>query len=522
MQVLLLTPGSFCLRQSVAASQGFSMLSLKEVRRAAGVLEARLSGTRLQRIVQAGDFRLIMEFYGQAATHLVSLSCRPRFARIGSPGEMPKAPPIPPAFAQYLRARLGRASFESITAAAHDRRMGVRLNSRAGAFEIVLSILGARSNIYLLDASAVLLHAMRPLAETRRELVLGEPWTEPEGSPRSEGADRWESVPDERYLEAVEDTYAALERDEEAKSLARRLENALNKEADFLERKAANLLADLGEAAEAEDYRRKGELLKLALHSIRPGAESVAVTDYQTGTPVVISLDPRLSPSENLAAYFKRYQKELRGVGAIREQLQALRNTQAALAELQRGLSGMLGPSGLDLPALRLLAAEPPVRKLLSRYYPDRVPRARRPAAMVRGRKEIPGRLQPKRYRTEQGLEIWVGRSEEGNDYLTTRLARGNDLFFHLEGYPGSHVILRTEGKGAPPAESVLDACELAVHFSKLKEARRADVHVAPVKNIKKPKGAKPGLVYVTRGKTIHLRRDPKRLENILASRLDE
>src|SRR5881409_3443510 len=54
-------------------------------------------------------------------------------------------------------------------------------------------------------------------------------------------------------------------------------------------------------------------------------------------------------------------------------------------------------------------------------------------------------------YRSTDGLEIWVGRSDEGNDYMTTRLARGNDLFFHLEGAPGSHVILRTEGRADPP-----------------------------------------------------------------------
>jgi predicted ribosome quality control (RQC) complex YloA/Tae2 family protein len=105
---------------------------------------------------------------------------------------------------------------------------------------------------------------------------------------------------------------------------------------------------------------------------------------------------------------------------------------------------------------------------------------------------------------------------------LTTRLARGNDLFFHLEGWPGSHVILRTEGRTDPPPESVLDACELAVHFSKQAKSNRADVHVAAVKDVKKPPGAKPGLVYVRRGKTVHLRRDPKRLERVLASRLEE
>jgi len=118
-------------------------------------------------------------------------------------------------------------------------------------------------------------------------------------------------------------------------------------------------------------------------------------------------------------------------------------------------------------------------------------------------------------------LEIWVGRSAAGNDHLSIRLARGKDLFFHLDGAPGSHVILRTEGKSDPPAEAVLDACELAVHFSKQKNASRADVHAVPIANVRKPKGAKPGLVTVHGGKTIHLRRVPQRLKRVLDSLID-
>jgi len=156
---------------------------------------------------------------------------------------------------------------------------------------------------------------------------------------------------------------------------------------------------------------------------------------------------------------------------------------------------------------------------LIRRHFAKRKPAISRTKSTEK--REIPARLLPKRYRTQDGLEVWVGRSDEGNDYLTMRMARGNDLFFHLDGYPGSHVVLRTEGLLDPSPGSLLDACELAVHFSKLKNAGSSDVHVAPIKNVKKPKGVKPGLVYVRSGKTIHLRRDPKRLQSILASRLD-
>jgi predicted ribosome quality control (RQC) complex YloA/Tae2 family protein len=257
------------------------------------------------------------------------------------------------------------------------------------------------------------------------------------------------------------------------------------------------------------------------LHTIKHGDEAVRTLDYETGEVLTIPLDPTLSPAGNLEAYFGRYQKELRSVSAIEEQIESVRKSQSVIEELQTALQGLLGRPEPSLEALKAFAGQARMRRLLARYYPSHKPQpaeAKGPA----GKKEVPARLLPKRYRTADGLEIWVGRNDEGNDYLTTRLARGNDLFFHLEGYPGSHVVLRTEGRTEAPPESVLAACELAVHFSKLKEVSRAEVHVAHIKDVKKPKGVKRGLVYVTRGKTVHLRRDSKRLEDILASRLDE
>jgi predicted ribosome quality control (RQC) complex YloA/Tae2 family protein len=220
-----------------------------------------------------------------------------------------------------------------------------------------------------------------------------------------------------------------------------------------------------------------------------------------------------------MKSYFARYQKEMRGEKIIRQQLEEVQKAQSAMEEIEQRLQEVLHCEPLDLGALENLASVKTVRRLLQRNQPNSKPS--KSIARPKRKKEIPSRLLPKRYQTRDGLEIWVGRSDEGNDYLTTRLARGNDLFFHLEGNPGSHVILRTEGRSDPPAASLLDACELAVHFSKLKNTTRADVHMAPIKNVKKPKGAKPGLVFVRKGRTIHLKRDPKRLQNILASRLN-
>jgi predicted ribosome quality control (RQC) complex YloA/Tae2 family protein len=494
------------------------MLSLRELRRAAQVLQAKLPGATLRRVAQADENALVLTFEISKDKAHVLISCKPNYARICLI-DLPEPATASGSLYEYVQAHLVGSSLAGIESSGEDRQIGLRLQLRSGLFVLVLSIMGARSNIYLLDADGRVVHSMRPLDQTRRELRIGEPWTNPRGVALMEGVDRWEGVPDEQYLEIIGKTYQRLEQKHKAELLARRIEHAVKKEKAFLDRKSQNLQEDLGEARQAEAYRRKGELLKSVLHRIKPGDDRVMAADYQTGEVFEIPLDPKLLPAANLESYFARYQKESRGVKRIQQQLEDLDALRVELDAIEQRLKVALHGESPDLSALEKLASQGNVRRLLNRHSPERKPGIS--PVQSAGKKAIPTRLMPKRYKTQDGLEIWVGRSDEGNDHLTTRLARGNDLFFHLEGYPGSHVVLRTEGRLDPPANSLLDACELAVHFSRMKDARSADVHVAPIKDVKKPRGAKPGLVYVRRGKTIHLRRDAKRLQSILAARLD-
>ncbi len=494
------------------------MLSLCELRRAAQIIHGKTLGKTLRRIVQPDALQLCLTFEGSAGKQHLLLACSPENARICMTDRM-EAGASSGSFYEYAHAHLIGSIFAAIECSADNRQISISLQSRTDSFRLLLSILGARSNIYLLDAKGKLVHSMRPLDETRHELKIGEAWADPRGAVPSDGGDRWEELPDDLYLEAVDRTYRQLELRYKADLLAKRIQQAIKKERAFLDRKSINLREDLGEALQAESYKRKGELLKNVLHTIRRGDDTVAVTDYQTGELLEIPLDPKLSPAANLEAYFARYQKQSRGALVIQRQIEDLESVQSGLDAVEQSVERALRSEPPDLQGLESIEALPEVRRVLHRYSPKRKPAA--PPVRTSQKKEIPTRLLPKRYKAQDGLEIWVGRSDEGNDYLTTRLARGNDLFFHLEGYPGSHVVLRTEGRTDPPAESLLDACELAAHFSKLKNAGTVDIHVAPIKDVKKPKGAKPGLVYVRKGKTIHLKRNPKRLQSILAARLD-
>ena len=504
------------------------MLSLVELERVASVLSESVVGGRVERWLEPSPGRIAFSIYrrdpddrDEKRKCVIDIDARPEIGHLALLERMPKAPAQPPAFSAYLRAHLARARLKSASLRSNDRQLALCFEAEEGRFVLLLCLFGRRSNLYLLDADEKLLLALRPLSETRGELVLGAPYVDPSGDAPQTAGDRFEAVSGLGLLEEIAAHYAAVIEDQIAGSDRRRLVAALKKERKSASRRVERIEAELAEAEEANALQRNGELLKANLSRIVPGEASLVARDFETGEPVEIRLDPRLSAKDNLAATFKRYQKLLRRLTKAGGQIESARETLQKLEALEvevreaESLGEILErdfvrrlmarqtkkPGSASLEASKAIAEKP----LLPAVY-----------------RSMPRRLHPRRYRSQDGLEIWVGRSDEGNDFLTTRFARGKDLFFHLDGAPGSHVILRTQGRDDPPSESVLDACELAVHFSKQKNAGRADVHVVPIKNVKKPKGAKRGLVYVSGGKSIHFRREAVRLERLQKARIED
>ena len=504
------------------------MLSLRELRRATRALEQTLAGQRLEKIVQHGGDRLVLSFRerssagraGRARRHVL-LCCAPGLARVSELKEPPPAPARPLTFAQYLRAHLDGARFAGARILDDDRQLGLALETHESRRELLLSILGGRSNLYLLSGTGCVEASLRPLELTMRGLARGAPWRGPETPPPAEGTDRFVAVSEAVLLEEIERFYAEREGALAREADVRALQTALAREIAGLVRKRERLRAELEAGGDPEEHRRRGELLKGVLHLARPGAASVTVRNPEGGAELTLELNPTLSPAENLEQCFARYRKAKRRVANLTGQLASLDLREAHLTNLRESLQAALAAS--ESPAIAAFAAQPAVRALLERARPrsaSKAPAGQRRAA--KHREALPARLRPRRYLSADGLEIWVGRSDEGNDHLTTRLARGHDVFLHVEGGAGSHVILRTEGRTDPPQESLLDACELALHFSKQRGAPRAAIHLAPIKDVTKPRGAKAGLVHVRGGREFMLRHEPARLARILATRLDE
>jgi predicted ribosome quality control (RQC) complex YloA/Tae2 family protein len=115
-------------------------------------------------------------------------------------------------------------------------------------------------------------------------------------------------------------------------------------------------------------------------------------------------------------------------------------------------------------------------------------------------------------------MRIWVGRNARDNDTLTFRFARGNDLWLHARGQTGSHVVVPGTGEAGPDGETLLDAAELAAHFSAARGEAFVEVASTRCKYVRKAKGAAPGAVTFSQERTIGLRHEPERLTRLLAS----
>lgn len=117
-----------------------------------------------------------------------------------------------------------------------------------------------------------------------------------------------------------------------------------------------------------------------------------------------------------------------------------------------------------------------------------------------------------KKFESSSGLEILVGMDDASNDYLSLKLASANDLWFHVSGVPGSHVVLRQpESGGMPDRDSIKEAAALAAWYSKMRKGKNVAVHYCLAKNVSKSRGAKPGSVLIRQEKKIKVQ--PQLLE---------
>lgn len=246
--------------------------------------------------------------------------------------------------------------------------------------------------------------------------------------------------------------------------------------------KKQRLGEDILRATNSEELRLFGELLTANLHLVKPGSETVDVIDYYSENKITIPIDKRYSASKNAQNYFKKYGKMKT---AIKEKQLQITECQEEINYLESVLTFLNNTDNVsDVDALRDELTETGyIKKKKSNF------------------KEKKYKPQPYHYESSDGFQILVGRNNKENDILTTKTADKNDYWLHTKDIPGSHVVIKSDGRDISDT-AILEAAAIAAYHSKGRNSENVPVDYVLARYVKKPAGAKPGMVIFTNNYT--------------------
>ena len=308
--------------------------------------------------------------------------------------------------------------------------------------------------------------------------------------------DYLESAERESFSVLLDDFYAQRDREDRMRTRTQALHKTVRTLHDRTARKLESQRRELAGAADRERMRQLGDILTANLHQMTRGQTSVRVTDFYDPEmrEITVALSPTLSPQQNAAKYYKDYNKAKNAEKYLTEQI-ALGETEleylgSILDELSRA------ETEKDVLDIR--------QELLDGGYIHE---------NARKRMKLPP-SRPMCFVSSEGFPIYVGRNNRQNDLLTLRTAAKGDLWLHTQKIHGSHVIVDCS-EGRPGDQTVTEAAMLAAWFSQARDGQNVPVDYTPVKFVKKPNGAKPGMVIYDRYQTAFVTPDAALAEHL-------
>lgn len=261
-------------------------------------------------------------------------------------------------------------------------------------------------------------------------------------------------------------------------------------------KKLAALEQDLAHAENAEEQRMLADTIMANIYQLRKGQTQAELINIYDGESVTVQLSPILSPTENAQAYYKRYNKYKRAQSEVALQITATEEMLQYLASLDSSLLTATSKSEIEEIRQEMIAAD--LIKVVGKK-----------------KKSALQKSQPLHIRLSEDTDLYIGKNNRQNDYVTFSIGGPRDLWFHTKDIPGSHIILKTTLPKAREEDIAL-AVELAAYFSKARESSSVPVDCVQRRYVKKPSGSKPGFVIFTNQKTYYATPDAKKLEKYL------
>lgn len=291
--------------------------------------------------------------------------------------------------------------------------------------------------------------------------------------------------------------FAGADRSERTRQRAHDLLKLLMNSCERISRKLELQKKELAECGEREVFRVCGDLINANIWRLEKGQSKAELEDFYTGEMREIKLDPRLTPAQNAQKYYNEYRKldtaEKKLTELIAKGQQELVYIDSVFDAASRT------DSEADLAEIR--------RELREQGYLK---------GGVRADERVKKTSEPLKFISSDGYEILVGKNNKQNDLLTLKMARALDIWLHVKDIPGSHVIVRTADNGKPfTNRTVYEAAQIAAYHSKGRNSSQVPVDYVIAKFVKKPAGAKPGMVIFTNNKTMYITPDEELVNSL-------
>jgi len=301
----------------------------------------------------------------------------------------------------------------------------------------------------------------------------------------------------------LESLFTELEKEREILSMQNKLDQIIRKNMVKINNKISDCQKKLEEVKNCKKYKISGELIKANLSSIKRGDKEIITINYYSPRQknITIPLNDKLTPLDNARLYFKKYRKTKDSFQIIFEQLKNHQLKHARLTEIQKLYEQKIN----SLPNLL---------KIYNNL--TKLGWAKKTTAPLKKAKKETNRLQPTKYISKDGWGIYVGKNNLQNDFLTFKLASGNDTWLHVKNIQGSHIIIKNKGsKQSLPLDTLIQAANLAAYFSKAKKYNKVLVDYTFKKYVKKPKNAKPGMVIYSQEKSLWIKINPEEIRSM-------
>lgn len=448
--------------------------------------ELNLEGSRVNKVNQPDKESLFFEFYKDKQKQFVEISLTHGSVRLNRIQSKPPFPPYPLRFAQLLRSKISGTKIISAEQPGNERLIRFHFRTQKQNLFLWIRLWSGNSNLILTDENSVIIDTLirKPaLNEISRKKF------NPDRFIRKDHKIKTVREYDEKidFNNFIDEFFSNEKNEDQFQQLKDR---EIKKTADYIGKLAGHIKTLQKRMERYQNfhiYKNMGELILSNLHKINKG-DCLFVTEnyYSQNEQVEILLKPEKNPQENSELYFKKYKKYQSGLEIVQLDIQLQKGDLDKLSNKMKDLISCESPAKLE--------------SLIKKTEPTQT---------VNEKKQLGLHF------NSSGYNIFVGRNSKENDQLLRRKARGNDMWLHIRDYPGGFVFIRTLKGKSIPLNVLLDAANLALLYSSKKYKDKAEILYTKVKNLRRVKDGKLGMVLANNEKNLSITYDEKRIKKL-------